>query len=328
MVHRRRSTCSRTRRTRSRTPATSRAPSGGVAATTRCSSSTTGSPSIRRTAAGAAEVNAADVLLERVEACVARARRRPEHPRRRLLRRRRPVRRRRRAQRRRSAILGLSRRSPVGSPDCGDRTTDDDPDRVGPHGAVGRPRSSTRSGRDVERAGGRGQGPARGAAASPAGSGRSYGDPAQNGGGVVLRLHDHAHDVGASTTAAATATVPAGVSLDELLRVHRAPRLLRAGHAGHPLRHRRRRDRQRHPRQEPPRRRLVRQPRAAAVAAAGRRHGRRASARTERAGPVLGDGRRDGPHRRHPRRHDPAAADRDQPLRRRHRRGRPTSTRC
>ena len=42
---------------------------------------------------------------------------------------------------------------------------------------------------------------------------------------------------------------------------------------------------------------------------------------------VLGDGRRDGAHRRHPRRHDPAAADRDEPLLGRHRAGRPTSTR-
>ena len=42
----------------------------------------------------------------------------------------------------------------------------------------------------------------------------------------------------------------------------RARRAVRAGHAGHPLRHRRRRHRQRHPRQEPPRRRHVRPARA------------------------------------------------------------------
>ena len=40
----------------------------------------------------------------------------------------------------------------------------------------------------------------------------------------------------------------------------RASRLVRPGHAGDPVRHRRRRDRQRHPRQEPPRRRLLRAP--------------------------------------------------------------------
>ena len=50
------------------------------------------------------------------------------------------------------------------------------------------------------------------------GMGRSYGDPAQNGGGTVLRLQDHAHDT-VLDTVAATATVPAGVSLDELLQV-------------------------------------------------------------------------------------------------------------
>ena len=50
------------------------------------------------------------------------------------------------------------------------------------------------------------------------GLGRSYGDSAQNGGGVVLRLHDQALDA-AIDEAAGTVTVPAGVSLDDLLRV-------------------------------------------------------------------------------------------------------------
>ena len=50
------------------------------------------------------------------------------------------------------------------------------------------------------------------------GLGRSYGDSAQNGGGVVLRLHDQVLDA-AIDEAAGTVTVPAGVSLDDLLRV-------------------------------------------------------------------------------------------------------------
>lgn len=50
------------------------------------------------------------------------------------------------------------------------------------------------------------------------GLGRSYGDSAQRGGGMMLRLRDEPHDV-VIDEAAATATVPAGVSLDSLLRV-------------------------------------------------------------------------------------------------------------
>jgi decaprenylphospho-beta-D-ribofuranose 2-oxidase len=58
--------------------------------------------------------------------------------------------------------------------------------------------------------------PARGGIAR--GLGRSYGDPAQNGGGVVIRLQDRIADIHVDDTAG-TATVPAGVSLDELLDV-------------------------------------------------------------------------------------------------------------
>jgi decaprenylphospho-beta-D-ribofuranose 2-oxidase len=50
------------------------------------------------------------------------------------------------------------------------------------------------------------------------GLGRSYGDPAQNGGGVVIRLADRVQDV-VVDDAAGTATVPAGISIDELLGV-------------------------------------------------------------------------------------------------------------
>lgn len=50
------------------------------------------------------------------------------------------------------------------------------------------------------------------------GLGRSYGDAAQNAGGLVLRLLGSAHQA-VLDTQAATVTVPAGVNLDELLRV-------------------------------------------------------------------------------------------------------------
>ncbi|HQV58122.1 MAG TPA: FAD-binding oxidoreductase [Ilumatobacteraceae bacterium] len=50
------------------------------------------------------------------------------------------------------------------------------------------------------------------------GLGRSYGDAAQNSGGLVLRLADTVHGVVLDPDAG-TATVPAGVSLDDLLRL-------------------------------------------------------------------------------------------------------------
>lgn len=49
------------------------------------------------------------------------------------------------------------------------------------------------------------------------GLGRAYGDPAQNGGGTVIRVQPSANPVWIDT-AAGTATVDAGVSFDELLR--------------------------------------------------------------------------------------------------------------
>ncbi len=54
------------------------------------------------------------------------------------------------------------------------------------------------------------------------GLGRSYGDAAQNSGGMVVRLQGAAHEA-VIDAAAGTATVPAGVSLDDLLR-HLVPR--------------------------------------------------------------------------------------------------------
>ncbi|MDP2293067.1 MAG: FAD-binding oxidoreductase [Actinomycetota bacterium] len=50
------------------------------------------------------------------------------------------------------------------------------------------------------------------------GLGRSYGDAAQNAGGLVMRLLGSAHQ-SVVDSAAATVTVPAGVSIDDLLRV-------------------------------------------------------------------------------------------------------------
>jgi decaprenylphospho-beta-D-ribofuranose 2-oxidase len=50
------------------------------------------------------------------------------------------------------------------------------------------------------------------------GLGRSYGDAAQNSGGLVLRLFGSAHQA-VLDPASGTVTVPAGVNLDELLRV-------------------------------------------------------------------------------------------------------------
>jgi FAD/FMN-containing dehydrogenase len=50
------------------------------------------------------------------------------------------------------------------------------------------------------------------------GLGRSYGDAAQNAGGLVLRLFGSAHQA-VLDPRAGTVTVPAGVSIDDLLRV-------------------------------------------------------------------------------------------------------------
>ena len=147
------------------------------------------------------------------------------------------------------------------------------------------------------------------------GLGRSYGDPAQNSGGHVLRLAP-ADDQFTIDAAADTVTVGGGVSLDHLLTV-----LVPRGYfvpvtPGYAVRHGRRGDRQRHPRQESSRRRFVRLARDPPAADAGRHHDRRTRARPgagQRPRTVLGHRRRDGADRSHPRRHVPADPDRDQP---------------
>ena len=148
------------------------------------------------------------------------------------------------------------------------------------------------------------------------GMGRSYGDQALNAGGAVIdcrALSGITADLDAGTVVAT-----GGTTLDELMRRFVPTGLVRPGHARYQVRHGRRCDRQRHPRQEPPRGRQLRPTRrgddvAPAVGRAPRRRPR------QRTGPLLGDRRRDGAHRHRPRRHHPDVAHLDVPAARRHR---------
>ena len=166
------------------------------------------------------------------------------------------------------------------------------------------------------------------AGSRPAGSGRSYGDAAQNSGGTTLDLTrlDKILSVDAASEPP-TVTLQAGVSIDTLMKALLPFGLWVPGAPGHPAGDRRRCDRGGRARQEPPHAGQLRQPRPFVRPAHGRRlrtdaraAGRWLVGRARRRRPaVLGDDRRDGPDRRDRRRRGRAAARGDGVLHRRHR---------
>ena len=109
---------------------------------------------------------------------------------------------------------------------------------------------------------------------TPRGLGRSYGDAAQNAGGVTLDLTrmDKILSVDAATEPA-TVTVQAGRQPRRPDEGAAAVRAVGAGAARHPSGHDRRRDRRRRARQEPPHPGQLRQPRPVARPAHRRRLG-------------------------------------------------------
>ena len=102
-------------------------------------------------------------------------------------------------------------------------------------------------------------GPQRGVV--PRGLGRSYGDAAQNAGGMTLDLTKLNRILAVDAQATTTVTVQAGVSLDAADARAAPVRPVGAGAAGDPPGHHRRGDRGGRARQEPPHRGQLRQPR-------------------------------------------------------------------
>jgi len=92
------------------------------------------------------------------------------------------------------------------------------------------------------------------------GLGRSYGDNAQNGGGLVIDMTP-LNKIHSIDSASGQADVDSGVSLDQLMKAALPFGLWVPVLPGTRQVHRRRRDRLRHPRQEPPQRGQLRQPR-------------------------------------------------------------------
>ncbi len=92
------------------------------------------------------------------------------------------------------------------------------------------------------------------------GLGRSYGDNAQNGGGLVVDMTplSRIHSIDADTH---MVDLDAGVSLDALMKAALPFGLWVPVLPGHPPGHHRRRDRLRHSRQEPPQRGQLRRSR-------------------------------------------------------------------
>jgi hypothetical protein len=119
------------------------------------------------------------------------------------------------------------------------------------------------------------------------GLGRSYGDNAQNGGGLVIDMPalNRIHSISADE---ATVDVDAGVNLDQLMKAALPFGLWVPVLPGTRAGHRRWRHCLRHPRQEPPQRRQLRQPRAFDGPADRRRPDPSPDAGRRERGPVLG----------------------------------------